>query len=53
MNPVGAVLAFTALWLTVLAAYTLATIPFAICLALAWAALAGARRANRTRKETR
>ncbi|WP_381801031.1 hypothetical protein [Streptomyces niveus] len=51
MNPAGAALAAVGLWFAVLCAYAVATIPFAICLALAWAAVTGARRANRPRKE--
>lgn len=44
-------LALAALWFTVLCAAFVATIPFLICLALAWAAVTGTRRINRTRKE--
>jgi hypothetical protein len=53
MNPAGALLAAAGLWFAVVSSWLVATIPFLICLALAWAAVTGTRRANRTRKETR
>ncbi|MEV0779230.1 hypothetical protein [Streptomyces sp. NPDC050428] len=51
MSPAGALLAAAGLWFAVVAAYAVAAIPFLLCLALAWAAVTGTRRANRTRKE--
>ncbi|MGW1015630.1 hypothetical protein [Streptomyces niveus] len=51
MNPATAVLAAAGLWFAVLCAAFVAAIPFLLCLALAWAAVTGARRANRARKE--
>jgi hypothetical protein len=53
MNPLAAALAAAGMWFAVVASWLVATIPFAICLALAWAAVTGTRRANRARKETR
>ncbi|WP_330173043.1 hypothetical protein OG875_05190 [Streptomyces sp. NBC_01498] len=51
MNPLTALLAAAGMWFAVLCTYAVATVPFAICLALAWAAVTGTRRANRARKE--
>ncbi|WP_405848060.1 hypothetical protein OG211_12170 [Streptomyces niveus] len=51
MNPLAALLAAAGLWFAVVCAYAVATIPFLLCLALAWAAVTGARRADRARKE--
>ncbi|WP_329390100.1 hypothetical protein [Streptomyces sp. NBC_01716] len=50
MSP-ATLLAAGGLWFAVVLAALVATIPFLICLALAWAAVTGARRINRTRKE--
>lgn len=48
----GAVLlAAAGLWFAVVCALLVSSIPFLICLALAWAAVTAARRINRTRKE--
>ncbi|GGJ87236.1 hypothetical protein GCM10011583_18470 [Streptomyces camponoticapitis] len=44
-------LAAAGLWFAVVLAAFVATIPFLICLALAWAVVTGARRINRPRKE--
>ncbi|MFD3520477.1 hypothetical protein [Streptomyces sp. NPDC058653] len=51
MSPLTAALAAAGVWFAVVLAAVVATIPFLICLALAWLGVTGARRIDRTRKE--